>query len=131
MDEKWRKEAHEKIKNIVTKIATEKNAKAEVKIMVGYPFLVNNETVTSTVRAAAEEYAGKENIFDLPMRMTAEDFSFITQQVPSCFFRLGTGNKKAGITAGVHNAHFNIDEPALETGAGLMAYGALSLLKKG
>jgi len=128
MDEKWRKEAHQKITSIVNNIADKKNAKAELKIMIGYPFLVNNEEVTKTARAAAEEICGKENIFDLPLRMTAEDFSFISQAVPSCFFRLGTGNKEEGITAGVHNAHFNIDEKALETGAGLMAGIALKLL---
>jgi len=128
MDEKWRKEAHQKITTIVTTIADKKNAKADLKIMIGYPFLVNNAEVTKTARAAAEELCGKENVFDLPMRMTAEDFSFISQAVPSCFFRLGTGNKKEGITAGVHNAHFNIDEKALETGPGLMAAIALKLL---
>lgn len=128
MDEKWRKEAHQKITNIVTDITNKKNARAELKIMIGYPFLVNNEEVTKTARTIAEELCGKENVRELPMRMTAEDFSFITQQVPSCFFRLGTGNKKEGITAGVHNAHFNIDEKALETGAALLSGIALSLL---
>ena len=129
MDEKWRKEAHQKITSLVTKIANEKNAKADLKILTGYPFLVNNENATNTVRRAAEEICGKKNIFELPLRMTAEDFSFISQQVPSCFFRLGTGNKKLGITSGVHSATFNVDEHALETGTCLMASGAIALLK--
>jgi amidohydrolase len=128
MDEKWRKTAHEKITALVTKIANEKNAKADLKIMIGYPFLVNNESVTKIARETAVEMNGKENIFELPLRMTAEDFSFISQQVPSCFFRLGTGNKKEGIISGVHKATFNIDEKALETGAGLMAGIAIKLL---
>lgn len=38
MNEKWRKEAHEKIVSLTKKIAAEKNASAEVKILVGYPF---------------------------------------------------------------------------------------------
>jgi amidohydrolase len=129
MDEKWRMQAHEKITSIVKQIAEKHRAKAELNIMIGYPFLVNNEEVTKKVRATAEELCGKENVKDLSLRMTAEDFAFISQAVPSCFFRLGTGNKKAGITAGVHNAHFNIDENAIKTGAALMAAGALSLLK--
>jgi metal-dependent amidase/aminoacylase/carboxypeptidase family protein len=62
--------------------------------------------------------------------MTAEDFSFITQEVPSCFFRLGTGNKAQGIIAGVHSSTFNIDESAIETGAGLLSAMALGLLGK-
>jgi metal-dependent amidase/aminoacylase/carboxypeptidase family protein len=54
--------------------------------------------------------------------MTAEDFAYITQQVPSCFYRLGTGNKIKGITSGVHTSTFDIDEQALEISSGLMAW---------
>ena len=130
MNEKWRKEAHEKIIALTKKFAAEKNATAEVKILVGYPFLVNDEGVTQTARNTAEKYLEKKNIFDLPLRMTAEDFAFITQQVPSCFFRLGTGNKKLDITSGVHTSTFNVDENSIETGTGLLALIALSLLAK-
>ncbi|HEX7413996.1 MAG TPA: M20 family metallopeptidase, partial [Bacteroidia bacterium] len=41
MNEAWRKQSHEKIKEIVNTIAKSKNAKAEVNIISGYPFLVN------------------------------------------------------------------------------------------
>ena len=128
MNEVWRKQVHEKIKTIATKIAAEKNAKAEVKIISGYPFLVNDEKVTNSAKNVATNYLGKENVFELPLRMTAEDFAFISQQVPACFFRLGTGNKKQGITSGVHTATFNIDENAIETGAALLAAMAIELL---
>ncbi len=130
MDEAWRKKVHEKIKTIATKIATEKNAKAEVKIVNGYPFLVNDETITNKAKSIATIYLGKENISELPIRMTAEDFAFISQQVPACFFRLGTGSKKQGITSGVHTATFNIDENAIETGATLLAAMAVELLSE-
>ena len=125
MNEKWRKEAHEKIIALTKKIAAEKNASADIKILIGYPFLVNDEGVTQSAKNTAVTYLQKENVFDLPLRMTAEDFSFITQQVPSCFFRLGTGNKKQGIISGVHSSTFNVDENAIETGAGLLANKAL------
>ncbi len=130
MDETWRKQVHEKIKNIATKIATEKNAKAEVKIVSGYPFLVNDETITTKTKNIATTYLGKENVAELPIRMTAEDFAFISQQVPACFFRLGTGSKKQGITSGVHTATFNVDENAIETGATLLAAMAVELLSE-
>jgi amidohydrolase len=130
MDENWRKQVHEKIKTIATKIATEKNAKAEVKIVSGYPFLVNDEAITNKAKSVAATYLGKENVSELPIRMTAEDFAFISQQVPACFFRLGTGNKKQGITSGVHTATFNVDENAIETGAALLAAMAVELLSE-
>ena len=72
----------------------------------------------------AKEYMGEENVITLDMRMTAEDFSYYSQKVPSCFYRLGTANNEKGITHGLHTSRFNIDENALEIGMGLMAFFA-------
>jgi amidohydrolase len=129
MDESWRKEAHQKMKAIAEKIAKEMGGSCEFRVEHGYPFLVNDEKVTARARAAAEEYLGKGNVEELPLRMTAEDFAFYSQEVPACFYRLGTGNKARGITSGVHTSTFDIDEAALEIGAGLMAWLAIHELK--
>ena len=53
--------------------------------------------------------------------MGAEDFGYYAQQIPACFYRLGTMNKAKGIIAGVHTPVFNIDENAIEAGMGMMA----------
>jgi metal-dependent amidase/aminoacylase/carboxypeptidase family protein len=129
MNEIWRKEAHSKMQNIAESIALDMSGICEFKIVSGYPFLVNDETTTNNARAAAEDYLGKENVEELPMRMTAEDFSFYSQQIPSCFYRLGTGNKSKGIVSGVHTSTFDIDENALEIGAGLIAWLAINELE--
>ena len=128
MNEDWRAEAHAKMKQIAGDAAKQMGGSCDFRVELGYPFLVNDEMVTERARAAAEEYLGQENVEELPMRMTAEDFAFFSQQVPSCFYRLGTGNKSKGITSGVHTATFDIDERALEIGAGLMAWLALNEL---
>jgi metal-dependent amidase/aminoacylase/carboxypeptidase family protein len=60
--------------------------------------------------------------------MAAEDFAYISQKVPSCFFRLGTGNKAKGISSGVHTATFDIDEKALEIGVGALTWIAFNEL---
>lgn len=122
MDEVWRKEVKEKIKQIIHSVCEIYKVKADINIIDGYPFLTNDDAVTEQCKNAAIEYLGKENVEDLPLRMTAEDFAYITQQVPSCFYRLGTGNKAKGITSGVHTSTFDIDEKALEISTGLMAW---------
>ena len=63
----------------------------------------------------------KEKVEETEIRMGAEDFGYYSQKIPGCFFRLGTANKKKGITAGVHTPLFNIDEDAIEIGMGIMA----------
>ncbi len=122
MNENWRKEVKQKITDVVNHICNDYSVTAEINIMDGYPFLTNDSVVTALCKEAAIEYLGKENVEELPLRMTAEDFAYITQQVPSCFYRLGTGNKSKGITSGVHTATFDIDEKALEISTGLMAW---------
>lgn len=128
MNEKWRKEAHLEITRIVQEVTKKNKATADLRIEIGYPFLVNDEKVTKLCRAAAIEYLGEENVEELPLRMTAEDFAFFSQQLPSCFYRLGTGNKSKGITSGVHTSTFDIDENALRIGSGLMAWLSIQQL---
>jgi hippurate hydrolase len=89
---------------------------------------VNDADLTHNCISAAQDYLGNENVEDLPLRMTAEDFAFISQKVPSCFFRLGTGNLQNGITSGVHTPTFDIDEAALEIGMGILASLAVNEL---
>ncbi len=129
MDEAWRKEAHVKMKMIAEDIAKKMGGECDFVIEKGYPFLVNDEVTTKRARKAAEEYLGKENVEELPLRMTAEDFAFYSQEIPSCFYRLGTGHMAKGIISGVHTATFDIDEQALEIGVGLMAWLAVNELK--
>ncbi len=128
MDENWRKDAHVQMKIIAQQIATSMGGTCEFRIEVGYPFLVNEEVTTSRAQQSAEEYLGKENVEELPLRMTAEDFAFYSQQIPSCFYRVGTGNKSKGITSGVHTSTFDIDESSLEIGSGLLAWITLQEL---
>ncbi|WP_423736597.1 M20 metallopeptidase family protein [Chitinophaga caseinilytica] len=122
MDETWRFKAHELIRKQATELVHAMGAEIDIDILVGYPTLYNNESVTTNARKLAEDYLGADNVVDTELRMGAEDFAFYSQVIPACFFRLGTGNKAKGITSGVHTPKFDIDERALEIGAGTMAY---------
>ncbi len=86
--------------------------------------MTNDPALTSKMRNKAIQYLGEDKVEDLPIRLTAEDFSFYSQQVPACFFRLGVRNESKGITFGVHHPKFNIDEEALKTGMEMMALAA-------
>lgn len=128
-DATWREEAHEHIKRICKSVAQSMGATCDLEIRKGYPPVNNDEGLTHRAQKAALAYMGGENVVDLEMRPTGEDFSFYQQHIPGCFYRLGTGNVDKGITAGIHNPHFDIDEEALKTGMGLMAYLALNELQ--
>jgi amidohydrolase len=125
MNEDWRFKAHGLMKKMAEGIAESMGGTCEFNILVGYPFLKNDEPLTERVRQFAQEYLGEERVEELPIRLTAEDFAYYSQEMPACFYRLGTGNPEKGTTSPLHTSTFNIDEAALETSIGLMAWIAL------
>lgn len=128
-DENWRAEAHMKITHMAQSIAESMGGSCDVFIDKGYPFLVNDAEVTEKARLAAIEYLGAEQVVDLDLRMTAEDFAYYSQQLPVCFYRLGVRNEEKGIVHNLHTTRFDVDESSLETGAGLMAWLAVKALE--
>jgi len=121
-DEAWRLEMQKRILAISTSIAEGMGGVCEVDIQRGYPFVYNDPGLTTKVRHHAEDYLGKENVVELDMRMTAEDFSYFAQEIPGCFYRLGVMNEARGITSNLHTSTFDVDETSLETGMGLMTW---------
>ena len=125
MNEEWRAEALDLMKKMVRTMAKSMGGTAKLRVVKGYPFLVNDEVLTMRSRQSAEDYLGAENVVDLPIRMTAEDFSYYSQKMPACFYRLGTGNVNKGITSPVHTNTFDVDEDCLKLSTGLMSWLAI------
>lgn len=128
LDEAWRAKAHGHMVKIATGIAEGMGGTVDFEVRKGYPFLKNSPELTGRAQKAAIDYLGEENVLDLDIWMAAEDFSYYTQEIDGCFYRLGTRNEAKGIVSGVHTPTFDIDENALEIGAGLMAWLALNEL---
>ncbi|WP_199118146.1 M20 family metallopeptidase [Pedobacter sp. ASV28] len=128
LNEEWRNEAHRLMKKMAEGIAESMGGSCHFDIHRGYPFLINEEKLTNEARACAEDYLGAENVIDLDIWMAAEDFAYYSQVTNACFYRLGTGNAAKGTTYSVHTPNFDIDEDALKTSTGLMAYIALKQL---
>ncbi|HSG68635.1 MAG TPA: M20 family metallopeptidase, partial [Bacteroidales bacterium] len=127
-DEDWREEIKRQVKNIACGLAVSMGGSCDIFIDKGYPAVVNDEELTGRAWEYAVEYLGEEKVKNLEMRMTAEDFSYFAQQIPGCFFRLGTRNEEKEITSNLHSSTFDIDESSLETGMGIMAWFAVSEL---
>lgn len=126
-DETWRKEAHVRMKELAIHLAKSMRGEVDFRIEVGYPVLKNDKSLTEKSKALAIEYLGAENVEDLQLRMTAEDFAYYSQHMPACFYRLGTASPKDDSKSyAVHNSRFDIDENALEVGMGLMAWLAIT-----
>lgn len=128
LNEEWRSKANKQMVKLAEGIAEAMGGSVEFEVRRGYPFLQNAPELTDRALHAAKDYLGEENVVDLDIWMAAEDFSYYTQEIDGCFYRLGTRNEEKGITSGVHTPTFDIDENALEIGSGLMAWLAVSEL---
>jgi hippurate hydrolase len=122
MDETWRFKAHELIRKQVEGLIIATGAEIDLHIDVGYPTVDNDPVLTGNAWALADDYLGADNVSETEMRMGAEDFGYYTQVIPGCFYRLGVRNEERGIIHNVHTPRFDIDETAIQTGMGMMAW---------
>ena len=122
LDQKFRSEVHELILKEAKLIDLNYKSNCVVKIKKGYPVLFNDNDLTTYCVKKSKFFLGKSKVHELEIRMASEDFSHFSNEVPSCFFRLGVGNKEKNITSSVHTPTFNIDENSIEIGVGLMSF---------
>jgi len=102
----------------ITDIARYKNADRANELIRNW--LRNRNTI---------EFLGINNVIDLDIRMTAEDFAYFSHMASSVFYRIGTGNTQKNIVSPLHSPTFDIDEEVLRFAPGLLANAAISFLK--
>jgi amidohydrolase len=116
MDEAWRAQCFELITSQTKAIAQSMGGDAEVTILKGYPCVYNDEALTAQVNTILDSNQSFQRV-DLPLRMTADDFSFYTHKIPGCYIRLGTANvDNTKYLSSVHTATFDIDKGAIGVG---------------
>ncbi len=101
-------------------------ATAEVRVVDGYPPLVNDPDATERLRRQVAEVLGEENVRTIPPRMTAEDFAFYVQEVPGCFFRIGVRAPDWPRIRQVHTATFDVHPDVFYYGLMTMAAAAFA-----
>ena len=131
MDEHWRSVAHDEIEKLTKYTVEGMGAEYNLDIRKGYPSLFNDPKFTEQAKQSAIEYLGKDNVIDLDLRMTAEDFAYYSQVYPACFYRFGTAEPNKISEKKLHHPEFDIDEhKSLETSVGVMTALAVSYLKE-
>ena len=128
MNEEWRDKAKNKIKEIVHNTVKSMGTKADIDIKDGYPVVFNDIEATRNAMSAAQHLWGEENVEEIDIRMTAEDFGFYSLEYPSLFYRFGVKSDNEE-TGRVHTPTFRPDEKALKMATGTMAMIAVDFLK--
>lgn len=129
LSQESRKGLKEKVERTVKGFPAIHGAAGEVTFTEGYPLLVNDPSLSELVFRAAGEIFGKESAVELKEpSMGVDDFAFMLERVPGCYFLLGTGHGDGREEAPLHSPRFDPDERCLGMGAVLLAWTALSFL---
>ena len=103
---------------------------ANVDIVRGYAPVINNDEMTERVENNIVDLYGKDALELIKQpRMDVEDVSYFLNEIPGCFFRLGTRVEEKGLIYDLHHPKFNIDEKSLKIGIGLQLKNILEYLK--
>ncbi len=95
---------------------------AEIDIQLLTPATINHRETAQRVQGVAHRLLPSADIDSSNYTtMGSEDFAYVLEKVPGCFFFIGSANHEKGLDAGHHHPKFDIDEAALPHGAALMA----------
>src|ERR1043166_2735507 len=125
-----RKQIEQLIRETLAGITAAYGASFDLEYKTGTMVVFNDPKLVEESLPSIRRAVGDSNVFEFPMRMGAEDFSYYQEVIPGFFLRLGSGNKAKGITADSHSPEFDIDEECLVTGAKVMANLALDFLDR-
>ncbi|MEM0156093.1 MAG: amidohydrolase [Thermoplasmataceae archaeon] len=127
-DDEIRAKVRSSLERLLSGICNSYGATYEFNYLEGYPVVVNDPVIDSTVEEVAKTVVGAKNVFHPDPIMGSEDFSYYLKEVPGAFFFLGVGNQKKGIVSPNHSPTFKIDEDAMKYGVEILYRSALKLL---
>ncbi|RMD70629.1 MAG: amidohydrolase [Cyanobacteria bacterium J149] len=112
----------QRIKDIIGGICQSHGAEYELDYWQLYPPVINNPQITQLVKSVAME------VVETPMgvvpecqTMGGEDMSFFLQEVPGCYFFLGSANADKKLNYPHHHPRFDFDETVLSMGVEIFA----------
>jgi amidohydrolase len=108
---------NQRIESIIAGICQSHGAKYELDYWKLYPPLINDARIAELIRSVAVEVVETPaGVVPECQTMGGEDMSFFLQEVPGCYFFLGSANSNLGLNYPHHHPRFDFDETALAMG---------------
>jgi amidohydrolase len=104
----------QRVEKIIAGICEIHGANYDLEYWGLYPPTINNAEMAELVRSVAEEVVETPlGIVPECQTMGGEDMSYFLQEVPGCYFFLGSANPQKDLAYPHHHPRFNFDETAL------------------
>ncbi len=112
----------QRVEQIIAGICQSHGAEYDLDYWQLYPPVINDANMAQLVKSVAEE------VIETPLgvvpecqTMGGEDMSFFLQQVPGCYFFLGSANAEKRLNYPHHHPRFDFDEKVLSMGVEIFA----------
>ena len=117
----------QRMRSLARGVAEGFGASVTVKYEKLYPATINTPDQARIVIQAASKVVGAHQVVsDLTPSMGSEDFSFMLQQRPGAYFRLGQGGEPTSCQ--LHNPNYDFNDAVIPTGAAVFAQIVLDSL---
>ena len=108
----------QRIFELVELQAASYKVRAEIDWREGYAVLVNAHEPTRLATELAIELFGTDRVqADAPPLTASEDFAFMLEKVPGCYFLVGNGGPGSPGACMVHNPGYDFNDDIIEPGA--------------
>ncbi|MBT3320730.1 MAG: amidohydrolase [Anaerolineae bacterium] len=119
----------QRFNKIVENTAKAMGCEVEIDLTCISPAVINEAEITAKVQKAAQELCPERKIdTGNYLTMGAEDMSFVLDQVPGCYFFIGSANAEKELNYAHHHPKFDFDEATLSRAVALMAGAAMEVL---
>ena len=118
----------ERFHQVVDGVAQAMGCQAQIETWRITPAVVNDPQVTSRVQSVAERLLPDCDLDKVGRTMGSEDMAYLMDDIPGCYFFIGSADAARGLNAPHHNPLFDFDEAALPRAAAMMAAAVVELL---
>jgi amidohydrolase len=113
---------------IVEHVAIATGCVSQVDIQSITPAVINNPDVTNRVQQIARRILPNAQFDYQTITMGSEDMAYMMQEIPGCYFFIGSANSEKKLDASHHHPKFDFDETILPNAVGLMVASTLEFL---
>ncbi len=107
----------QRVEEIISGVCQTHGASYDLNYWAMYPPVINDRRVAELVRSVANEVVETPTgVVPHCQTMGSEDMAFFLEQVPGCYFFLGSANVNLGLNYPHHHPRFDFDETALGMG---------------
>ncbi len=123
---------HQRVEQIIAGVCQSHGAKYDLEYWSLYPPVINDAGIAELVKSVAVEVIETPiGIVPECQTMGGEDMSFFLQEVPGCYFFLGSANPEKNLAYPHHHPRFDFDETALAMGVEIFVRSVEKFLNRG